>query len=116
MDQTFPVAVFVVALALSFSLSNGFNDSASQVATVISSRALSPESALILAAAAGFAGAYFLGTNVAKTIGKGIVDPQMIGSARVGILILMSALIGAISWNLITWHFGIPSSSSHSLI
>ena len=116
MDHTVMVAVFVAALALSFSLSNGFNDSASQVATVISSRALSPELALTLAALANFVGACFLGTSVAKTIGKGIVDPQVMGSSRIGIIVLASALTGALSWNLITWYFGIPSSSSHGLI
>jgi PiT family inorganic phosphate transporter len=116
MEHTFLVAGFVVALALSFGLSNGFHDSASQVATVISSRALSPEIALTLAAVADFAGAYFLGTSVARTIGKGIVDPQIMRTSEIGVSVLVCALFGAISWNLITWYFGIPSSSSHALI
>lgn len=116
MEQPYLIAIFVVALALLFSLSNGFHDSASQVATVISSRALSPEVALSLAAIADFIGAYFLGTSVAKTIGKGIVDPELMKSSGLGIFVLSSALTGAISWNIITWYFGIPSSSSHALI
>lgn len=116
MEHTVFITIFVVALALLFDFSNGFHDSANQVATVISSRALSPEVALCLAATADFVGAYFLGTNVANKIGKGIVDPYLMKSSEFGIFILMSALTGAISWNVITWYFGIPSSSSHALI
>lgn len=116
MEYTIWSAIFVVGLALFFDFSNGFHDSANQVATAISSRALTPEVALTLAAAADFVGAYFLGTNVAKTIGKGIVDPSLMSSSELGIFVLISALTGAISWNLLTWYFGIPSSSSHALI
>jgi len=116
MEQNLPIAIFVVALALFFDFSNGFHDSANQVATVITSRALSPEAALLLAALANFVGAYFFGTSVAKTIGKGIVDPQLMGETTRGIVILCSALLGAVTWNILTWYFGIPSSSSHALI
>jgi len=109
------IAGLIVALALFFDFTNGFHDSANQVATVITSRALSPETALILAASANFIGAYFFGTAVAETIGKGIVDPsKIIGMS--GSVVIISALAGAIIWNFATWHFGIPSSSSHALI
>lgn len=116
MDPTILVAGLIVGLALLFSFTNGFHDSATQVATIISSRTLSPEAALVLAAASDFTGAYFLGTSVARTIGRGIVDPQVIPSSGIGAAILISALVAAVSWNLVTWYLGLPSSSSHALI
>lgn len=116
MEFPFLITAAVVALALLFSFTNGFNDTASQVATVISSCALTPETALVLAAVGNFIGAYFLGTNVAQMIGKGIVDPLLVQSSKDGIFILMSAIIGASIWNISSWYFGIPSSSSHALI
>jgi inorganic phosphate transporter, PiT family len=100
----------VVALALAFDYINGMHDSANAIATVVSTRVLSPRKAIILAAVLNFAGA-FLSTAVAKTIGKGIVDPKMVTNG-----IVMAALVGAIAWNLLTWWYGIPSSSSHALI
>src|SRR2546422_4242116 len=114
MDHSWLVLLFVAGLALSFGFSNGFNDSSSLVATAISSRALSPETALTLAAAGNFFGAYCLGTNVARTVGKGIVDPEMMRTHELGVVVLASALFGALSWNAVTWYFGIPSSSSHA--
>ena len=116
METVIIIAIVIVTLALFFDFTNGFNDSANQVATVIFSRALDPVIALIIAALANFGGAYFLGTAVAKTIGSGIVDPRMFQQGYSGILVISSALVGAILWNLISWHFGIPSSSSHALI
>lgn len=116
MDQQLVVAILVVTLALVFNLSNGFHDSANQVATVITSGALSPEAALTLAALADFAGAYYLGTNVAQTVAKGIVNPAMVRASQVGIFVIYSALLGALFWNVVTWYFGLPSSSSHALI
>jgi len=116
MTLTILVAGFVVTLALFFDFTNGFHDSANQVATVITSHALSPAAALSSAALANFVGAYFLGTAVAETIGKGIVDPRLLQTGTSGIIVVIAALFGAIIWNLITWYFGIPSSSSHSLI
>ncbi len=110
------MAILVVALALFFNFTNGFNDSASQVATIIFSRTLQPEIALFIAAVANFSGAYFLGTAVAQTIGSGIVDPSLMKEGVSGVLVILAALIGAILWNLVTWYFGIPSSSSHALI
>jgi len=117
MDTTLLIAVFIVILALSFDFTNGFHDSANIVATVITSGAMSPQAALIMAAVAEFIGAYFLGTAVAQTIGKGIVDPTLLQtSGNIGAIVIISALLGAIAWNMITWYFGIPSSSSHALI
>ncbi len=100
----------VVALALFFDFVNGFHDTANAVATSISSRALRPNVAIGMSAILNFVGA-LTSTGVAKTIGKGIVDPQL-----VSMQILIAAMLGAITWNLLTWYFGIPSSSSHALI
>lgn len=116
MDPVILVAILVVAIALFFSFTNGFNDSASQVATIIFSRTLQPEIALLIAGVANFVGAYFLGTAVAQTIGSGIIDPRLMNTGNSGILVVIAALTSAILWNLITWYFGIPSSSSHALI
>src|SRR3989338_655461 len=115
--QPYFVGLFLLlVLAVLFDFSNGFHDSANQVAGVISSRALSPEIALFISAASVFVGATFLGTRVANTIGGTLIDMEIIGSSGFGLLILISALVGAFFWNLITWHYGIPSSSSHALI
>lgn len=116
MDMTLLIGAIITILALSFDFTNGFHDSANQVATVITSRAMSPGAALISAALANFIGAYFLGTAVAETIGKGIVNPTLLQGGHIGAIVIIAALTGAISWNLITWYFGIPSSSSHALI
>lgn len=116
METTYLIAGIVVFLALFFDFTNGFHDSANIVATSIASRSMEPELALILAAIAEFIGAYFLGTAVAETIGKGIVDPQLLQTGSQGIIVVIAALTGAIFWNLFTWYFGIPSSSSHALI
>lgn len=116
MDTTLLIAIFVVTLALLFNFTNGFHDSANVVATVIASRSVEPEIAMILAAISEFIGAYFLGTAVAETIGKGIVNPTLLQAGNIGAIVIIAALTGAISWNLLTWYFGIPSSSSHALI
>ena len=116
MESVFIIAAIIVAVALFFDFTNGFNDSANQVATIIFSRALDPFAALFIAATANFIGAYLLGTAVAQTIGAGIVDPRVFHEGGSGIIVIFSALVGAILWNLITWYFGIPSSSSHALI
>ena len=109
------LAIFTVALALFFDFSNGFHDSSNIVATMISSRAISPKWALIIASVFEFIGAFFLGTAVAATMGKGIVDPTEF-TGHAGVLIVIGTLIGAIAWNMLTWYFGIPCSSSHALI
>ena len=110
MELTLVVAVVVIALV--FDYTNGFHDAANAIATSVSTRALTPRVALVMAAAMNFLGA-LLGTEVAETVGKGIITTP---SGQHGLVIVISALIGAITWNLITWYFGLPSSSSHALI
>ena len=100
----------VIALAIVFDYINGFHDTANAIATSVATRALSPRVAVLMAASFNFIGA-FAGTAVAVTIGAGLVDEETTTQA-----VVMAALIGAITWNLITWYFGIPSSSSHALI
>jgi inorganic phosphate transporter, PiT family len=102
--------VVVVVVALGFDFTNGFHDTANAVATSVSTRAISPRLAVLVAAIANLAGA-FVTTAVAKTVGKGIIDTGLANEKTV-----LAALIGAIAWNLITWWFGLPSSSSHALI
>src|SRR5690349_23697806 len=111
MDSTVLVAVIVV-VALGFDFTNGFHDSANAIATSISTKALTPRVALVMAAAANVVGA-LISTAVAKTIGSGIISAP---EGRSGLVLVLSALIGAILWNLGTWYFGLPSSSSHALI
>jgi inorganic phosphate transporter, PiT family len=102
--------VVVVVVALGFDFTNGFHDTANAVATSVSTRALSPRLAVLVASVANLAGA-FVTTAVAKTVGKGIIDTGLANEKTV-----LAALIGAIVWNLITWRLGLPSSSSHALI
>jgi PiT family inorganic phosphate transporter len=102
--------VVVVAVALSFDFTNGFHDTANYVATWVGTRALSPRLAVLVSAAANLAGA-FVTTAVAKTVGKGIIDTGLATEKTV-----LAALLGAIAWNLVTWYFGLPSSSTHALI
>jgi PiT family inorganic phosphate transporter len=102
--------VVVVAVALGFDFTNGFHDTANAVATSVSTRALSPRWAVAIASVANLAGA-FVTTAVAKTVGQGIIDSGLATDKTV-----LAALAGAIAWNLLTWWFGLPSSSSHALI
>jgi PiT family inorganic phosphate transporter len=104
--------VLVIAVALAFDYTNGFHDAANAIATSVSTRALTPHVAVLLAAAMNLIGA-FLGTGVAVTVGAGIIEAP---SGTSGLVLVFSALIGAIAWNLTTWYFGLPSSSSHALI
>jgi len=104
------LVVVVVLVALGFDFTNGFHDTANAVATSISTRALSPRLAVLIAAIANLAGA-FVTTAVAKTVGKGIIDTGLATEQTI-----LAALFGAIAWNLITWRLGLPSSSSHALI
>jgi len=103
--------MFIIAIALVFDFLNGLHDSSNIVATMISSRALSPQKALGITAVAEFAGPFLFGVAVATTIGSEVVAPAAISSA-----VIIAALASAISWNLITWYFGWPSSTSHALI
>ncbi len=104
------ILVIVVAAALAFDFTNGFHDTANVVATSISTRAMAPKLAVGFAAVLNFAGA-FLSLAVAATVAQGIVEADLITP-----LIVFAGLIGAIAWNLVTWYFGLPSSSSHALI
>src|SRR3954447_2005205 len=109
MDLAIVIAVVIVALV--FDYTNGFHDAANAIATSISTRALTPRIALVLAAVMNFVGA-LLGQEVAKTVSDVITPPD--GSH--GLVVVLAGLLGAITWNLITWYFGLPSSSSHALI
>jgi inorganic phosphate transporter, PiT family len=112
MDTVFLLTVLIVVFALAFDFINGFHDTANAIATSVSTRALSPRQAIILAATMNFIGALTF-TGVAKTITKDIVDPFALEN---GSIVILAALTAAIAWNLITWYYGIPSSSSHALI
>lgn len=101
----------IVALALAFDFVNGVHDSANSIATVVSTRVLRPQLAVIWAAFFNFIAFLFFGLHVARTVGKGLVDPS-----SVTVPVIAGALVGAIVWNLVTWYWGIPSSSSHALI
>ncbi len=106
------LAILIVAVALAFDFTNGFHDSANAIATSVSTRALTPRVALAMAALMNVAGA-LVSTKVAATVGSGIIEAP---NGRAGLLIVLAALLGAITWNLGTWWFGLPSSSSHALI
>ena len=106
------LVVVIVLVALGFDYTNGFHDSANAIATSVSTRALRPRVALALAAVMNVLGA-LISTKVAATVGKGIITPP---AGRSGLAVILAALIGAIGWNLFTWRFGLPSSSSHALI
>jgi PiT family inorganic phosphate transporter len=108
------LVITVISIALVFDYTNGFHDAANAIATSVSTRALTPRVALALAAIMNFLGA-FLGTEVADTVGKGIIESTRIDGLP-GLTVVLGALLGAITWNLITWYFGLPSSSSHALI
>ncbi len=101
----------IIGLALVFDFLNGFHDAANAIATVVVTRTLSPRQAVLMAGAANFIGYFFFGVAIAHTIGSGIVD-----SGVVTLPIVFSALVGAIIWNILTWLFGLPTSSSHALI
>jgi PiT family inorganic phosphate transporter len=104
--------VVIIVVALAFDYTNGFHDAANAIAVAVSTKALTPRTALALAAVMNLLGA-FISTEVAATVGSGIISPPT-GSG--GLQVVFAALVGAITWNLITWYFGLPSSSSHALI
>ena len=101
----------IIAVALTFDFINGFHDSANSIATVVSTRVLSPGVAVLWAAFFNFAAAFTVGTAVAKTVGKGLINPSVVDPH-----VVLGGLIGAIAWNLITWYLGLPTSSSHALL
>jgi len=106
-----PFLLLVIGVALSFDFLNGFHDAANSIATVVSTRVLSPRTAVLWAAFFNFVAAFVLGTGVAKTIGKGMIDLSIVTHQ-----VVLAGLLGAIAWNLITWYYGLPVSSSHALI
>jgi len=103
--------LLLIFLALLFDFLNGFHDSANAIATVVSTRVLSPRKAVVWAACFNFTACFIFGTHVAETMGKGIVDINIVDNH-----VIFGALVGACSWNLITWFFGLPTSSSHALL
>lgn len=107
----FTLVAIVIVIALIFDFINGFHDSANSIATIVATNVLKPRNAVLLAAFWNFLGVFIFGVAVAATIGKGIINPNV-----VDIYVVLAALLGAILWNIITWHFGVPSSSSHALI
>ena len=106
-----PVLIALIAIALAFDFINGLHDAANSIATVVSTRVLSPQMAVLWAAFFNFVAFLFIGLHVAETIGKGIIDPAVVDPA-----VILGALAGAIFWNVFTWYLGIPSSSSHALV
>jgi inorganic phosphate transporter, PiT family len=111
MDQTFLAVAALIVVALVFDYINGFHDAANSIATVVSTRVLSPGKAVIWAAFFNFVAAFTFGTAVAKTVGSGLVDIRIVTFS-----VIFSGLLGAIVWDLITWYYGLPTSSSHALI
>ncbi len=111
MSGTLLLVGFVILVALVFDYINGFHDAANSIATVVSTRVLTPMQAVVWAAFFNFVAAFGFGVQVARTVGKGVVDSGVVDQ-----WVILGGLSGAIAWNLITWYFGIPSSSSHALI
>jgi inorganic phosphate transporter, PiT family len=109
LDLAYLIAIILVALTFDFL--NGFHDAANSIATVVSTRVLSPRTAVLWAAFFNFVAAFVLGTRVASTIGRGMIDLGVVNNE-----VVLSGLTGAIAWNLITWYYGLPVSSSHALI
>ena len=105
------IVIIIILIALVFDFINGFHDAANSIATIVSTRVLTPRVAVIWAAFFNFVAAFVFGLHVARTIGKGIVNPSVITNQ-----LIFAALFGAIVWGIITWWKGIPSSSSHALI
>src|SRR5512133_2738405 len=110
-DPLLVLTILIVAIALVFDYVNGFHDAANSIATVVSTRVLTPLQGVAWAAFWNFIAAFAFGTAVAKTIGSGLLDVQQVDS-----YVILAGLLGAIAWDLITWHVGLPTSSSHALI
>lgn len=110
-DLTLVLVVIIVGFALAFDFVNGFHDSANSIATVVSTRVLTPMQGVVWAAVFNFVAAFTFGTAVAKTIESGLINVNQVDN-----VVIFAGLLGAIAWDLITWHFGLPTSSSHALI
>src|SRR5437762_6824953 len=111
MSSSLLIVIGLIAVALTFDFINGFHDAANSIATVVSTRVLSPGQAVIWAAFFNFVAAFGFSTAVAKTMGKGMIDISVVTYG-----VILGGLVGAIVWDLITWYFGLPTSSSHALI
>src|SRR6187402_2008824 len=111
MDSNLLAVIALIFVALAFDFINGFHDAANSIATVVSTRVLSPGKAVIWAAVFNFVAAFIFGTAVAKTVGSGLVDIKIVTFA-----VIFAGLMGAIIWDLLTWYYGLPTSSSHALI
>jgi PiT family inorganic phosphate transporter len=111
MPSDAPFILLIILIALAFDFLNGFHDAANSIATVVSTRVLSPQKAVVWAAFFNFVAAFVLGTHVAKTLGNGMIDLSVVTEE-----VVLAGLLGAIVWNLVTWYYGIPVSSSHALI
>src|SRR5579864_3436763 len=109
--SVFTLAAVIISIALVFDYINGFHDAANSIATVVATRVLTPFQAVVWAAFFNFAAAFFFGTAVAKTVGRGFVDVNLVTP-----YVVLAGVIGAIIWDLITWWLGLPTSSSHALI
>ncbi len=105
------IVIAIIALALAFDFVNGFHDAANSIATIVSTRVLSPRAAVIWAAFWNFIAFLFFGLHVARTIGKGVIDPS-----AATLQVITAGVVGAIVWDLVTWYLGIPTSSSHALV
>ncbi len=110
-DLTLLAVIFVIGVALSFDFANGFHDAANSIATVVSTRVLTPLQGVVWAALFNFVAAFVFGTAVAQTISKGLVDVNKVDN-----VVILAGLIGAVAWDIITWQLGLPTSSSHALI
>src|SRR5881628_3066971 len=106
-----PEIWLIILMALAFDFINGFHDAANSIATVVSTRVLSPKVAIVWAAFFNFAAIKVLGVHVAKTVGKGVIDPSAVTP-----MLILAAVTAAVAWNLLTWWLGLPTSSSHALI
>src|SRR5512133_3905909 len=111
LDPVLAVTIFIIGLALTFDFLNGFHDAANSIATVVSTRVLTPLQGVLWAALFNFIAAFTFGTAIAKTVVSGLVDVHHVDN-----LVILSGLVGAIVWDLITWWFGLPTSSSHAII
>lgn len=111
MDIAFSFVGFIILMALVFDFLNGFHDAANSIATVVSTRVMSPRAAVLWAGFFNFAAVFVFGTGVAKTLGKGMIDVKIVTPD-----VVLAGLLGAIFWNIITWYYGLPVSSSHALI
>src|SRR6476659_2719264 len=109
--SVYSLAVLIIAIALLFDYINGFHDAANSIATIVATRVLTPFQAVIWAAFFNFVAAFSVGTGVAKTVGSGMVN-----LAYVTPYVILAALVGAITWDLLTWWLGLPTSSSHALM